>query len=210
MGTTTRKGLQTAVTAAVAVGAALVLPVGQAHAATGGTVTANFAFIYVTAAEGKANQITISAAGTNIVVTDAGDTLTAGTGCAQRTANSVTCATGVRALSVDTGDLDDTVTLQTTRTRAYLYGKGGDDTFDARPSDVRVVMEGDAGDDLLQGGKNADELWGGAGSDTMTGGPGNDRIIAQEGIHGNDFSDGQDGNDVCLGDPGDSEVSCDD
>lgn len=210
MGKTTRKGLQAAVTAAVTVGAAVVLPLGQAHAATGGTVTANFAFIYVTAAEGKTNQITFSPSGANIVITDAGDTLTAGTGCTQRTANSVTCATGVRALSVDTGDLDDTVTLQTTKTRAYLYGKGGNDTFDARLSDVRVFMEGDAGDDLLHGGNHADELWGGAGSDTMTGGPGNDRIVSQEGIRGNDFSDGQDGNDVCFGDPGDVEVSCND
>ncbi|MDX3639983.1 hypothetical protein [Streptomyces sp. MB09-02B] len=165
-------------------------------------VTANFAFIYVAAAEGKANQITVSVSGGHIVIADEGDTVTAGTGCTQRTPNSVICAAGVRALSIDTGDLDDTVTLETTRTRAYLYGKEGDDTFDARSSDVRVVMEGDAGDDSLNGGAGADELWGGAGADTMRGGT--------EGIQGNDFSDGQDGNDICLGDPGDSEVSCDD
>ncbi|MFE7762565.1 calcium-binding protein [Streptomyces sp. NPDC057438] len=207
MGTSTRKGLQAAATAA-AVGAAVLLPAGQAHAATG--VTANFAFIYVTAADGKANHITISPSGGTVVISDESDTITAGAGCTQRTPHSVSCATGVRALSVDTGDLDDTVTLETTRTRAYLYGKEGDDTFDALSSDVRVVMEGDAGDDALYGGDGADELWGGAGSDIMTGGAGNDRLAAQEGIRGNDHSDGQDGSDVCLGDPGDSEVSCDD
>ncbi|MFF6784914.1 calcium-binding protein [Streptomyces sp. NPDC012510] len=206
MGLTTRKGLKAAVTA-TAMGAAVLLSAGQAHAATG--VTANSAFINVNAAAGKANRITVTASGTNVVITDTGDTVTAGAGCTQRTANSVTCPAGTRTLIIQTGDLNDSVLLQASL-RASIYGQTGNDQLHALGTGQRAVLSGAEGDDSLYGGSADDDIVGGTGNDTMVGGAGNDRITAQDGLGGNDYSDGDLGRDVCVSDVGDREFSCDD
>lgn len=207
-----RKGLQAAVMAA-AVGTAMALSAGQAHAATG--VTANSDFIDITAAAGKRNEIFINPSGGNVIitdfgdtVTDFGDTVTAGDGCTQRTSNSVTCPSGTRTILLSAGDLGDTVTLRA-NLRASISGKTGNDilTVDGNVTE-RVVLGGDEGNDTLGGGSGPDEIVGGGGNDTMFGNAGNDRLTDRDGLGGNDSTDGGPGSDVCPVDVGDRRVSC--
>lgn len=167
MGTSMRKGLQ-AVVMAGAMGAALALSAGQAHAATG--VTANSAFININAAADKANQIIINPSGSNITVIDNGDTVTAGAGCTQLSANSVSCPAGTRTILLSAGDRNDTVILRASL-RATLNGDAGGDTLQTIDSTQRAVLvEGD-GNDTLIGGAGDDEIVGGAAGTSWTATP---------------------------------------
>ncbi len=204
MGTSIRKGLQ-AVVMAGAMGAALALSAGQAHAATG--VTANSAFININAAADKANQIIINPSGSNITVIDNGDTVTAGTGCTQLSANSVSCPAGTRTILLSAGDRNDTVILRASL-RATLNGDAGGDTLQTIDSTQRAVLVGGDGNDILMGGAGDDEIVGGAGRDIMDGNAGNDRLGAIDGVGGNDSSNGDTGTDICPGDVGDQEFGC--
>ncbi|MET9847866.1 calcium-binding protein [Streptomyces ossamyceticus] len=204
MGTSMRKGLQ-AVVMAGAMGAALALSAGQAHAATG--VTANSAFININAAADKANQIIINPSGGNITVIDNGDTVTAGAGCTQLSANSVSCPAGTRTILLSAGDRNDTVILRASL-RATLNGDAGGDTLQTIDSTQRAVLVGGDGNDTLIGGAGDDEIVGGAGRDIMDGNAGNDRLGAIDGVGGNDSSNGDTGTDICPGDVGDQEFGC--
>ncbi len=204
MGTSMRKGLQ-AVVMAGAMGAALALSAGQAHAATG--VTANAAFININAAADKANQIIINPSGSNITVIDNGDTVTAGAGCTQLSANSVSCPAGTRTILLSAGDRNDTVILRASL-RATLNGDAGSDTLQTIDSTQRAVLVGGDGNDTLIGGAGDDEIVGGAGRDIMDGNAGNDRLGAIDGVGGNDSSNGDTGTDICPGDVGDQEFGC--
>lgn len=199
-----RKGLQ-AVVMAGAMGAALALSAGQAHAATG--VTANSAFININAAADKANQIIINPSGGNITVIDNGDTVTAGAGCTQLSANSVSCPAGTRTILLSAGDRNDTVILRASL-RATLNGDAGGDTLQTIDSTQRAVLVGGDGNDTLIGGAGDDEIVGGAGRDIMDGNAGNDRLGAIDGVGGNDSSNGDTGTDICPGDVGDQEFGC--
>ncbi|WP_143673145.1 MULTISPECIES: calcium-binding protein [Streptomyces] len=204
MGTSMRKGLQ-AVVMAGAMGAALALSAGQAHAATG--VTANSAFITINAAADKANQIIINPSGSNITVIDNGDTVTAGAGCTQLSANSVSCPAGTRTILLSAGDRNDTVILRASL-RATLNGDAGGDTLQTIDSTQRAVLVGGDGNDTLIGGAGDDEIVGGAGRDIMDGNAGNDRLGAIDGVGGNDSSNGDTGTDICPGDAGDQVFGC--
>ncbi|MFF5365417.1 calcium-binding protein [Streptomyces scabiei] len=204
VGTSMRKGLQ-AVVMAGAMGAALALSAGQAHAATG--VTANSAFININAAADKANQIIINPSGSNITVIDNGDTVTAGAGCTQLSANSVSCPAGTRTILLSAGDRNDTVILRASL-RATLNGDAGGDTLQTIDSTQRAVLVGGDGNDILIGGAGDDEIVGGAGRDIMDGNAGNDRLGAIDGVGGNDSSNGDTGTDICPGDVGDQEFGC--
>ena len=204
MGTSIRKGLQVVVMAG-AMGAALALSAGQAHAATG--VTANAAFINIAAAAGESNQIIINPAGGNITIIDNGDSVTAGAGCTQLSTNSVSCPAGTRTIILSAGDRNDTVILRADL-RATLSGDAGGDTLQTLDSDQRAVLAGGDGNDTLLGGSGDDEISGGSGQDSMNGNAGNDRLTATDGVGGNDFSNGDTGTDVCAGDAGDREFDC--
>jgi len=77
-----------------------------------------------------------------------------------------------------------------------MLGLGGDDTMNASPANVTlpsVVMDGGAGNDLLQGSGQADSLIGGKGNDTLLGQGGDDTL---DGGSGNDRLDGGAGADL--------------
>ncbi|WP_155589727.1 hypothetical protein [Streptomyces cavernae] len=205
MATSKRTGLQAVVTAS-AVGAVMALSAGQAHAATG--VSAYSTHINVFAAAGKANEIFINPSGGNVIITDYGDTVTAGPGCTQLTSRSVSCPAGNRIIELLAGDRGDTVVLRA-NLLARLHGQAGNDIFTVI-DDVtqRVVMYGDDGDDTLRGGSGNDDLLGGGGNDTMRGNAGNDRFASFDGLVGNDSSYGGVGTDNCTGEVGDVRVDC--
>jgi Ca2+-binding RTX toxin-like protein len=91
----------------------------------------------------------------------------------------------VEAFEVNGNGGDDSFTVKDlTGTDVELVtfnGGEGNDTLDASETNVKVIADGGAGDDLLIGGAGDDILIGGAGSDILIGGGGNDTLIAGEG-----------------------------
>ena len=87
-----------------------------------------------------------------------------------------------------------------------IFGGTGDDTLQGEYADRRLVMHGDAGNDVILGGTGNDALFGGSGNDTLNGlagnnsidgGTGNDRITSVLGL-GNDQINGGEGDDSLL------------
>lgn len=169
--------------AALLSAASFVVGVGSvAHAATGVGVSGDT--LRVTAAAGKANDVTVTTVGNRMIVRDLGDLVPAGGGCTVVDTQAVSCpGTGVARTIVNLGDGNDFV------------------VFDApRPGPVStssVVIEGGPGTDLLRLGalSPAGELRGGPGGDTLRGGPRNDVL------------DGGEGADGFLGGPGVDQVT---
>jgi Ca2+-binding RTX toxin-like protein len=60
-------------------------------------------------------------------------------------------------------------------------GGDGNDILDGSETNVKLIADGGAGDDILIGGAGDDILIGGAGADFLIGGGGNDTLIAGEG-----------------------------
>ncbi len=56
-------------------------------------------------------------------------------------------------------------------------GGAGNDFIDARTSNVKIIGEGDSGNDIILGGSAFDSLTGGTGNDTLSGGGGNDTLL---------------------------------
>ncbi|GGS92899.1 hypothetical protein GCM10010156_58940 [Planobispora rosea] len=178
--------------------AGLALP---AYADTG--VSVSSANLRVTAADGKANEITISfSAQGDVVVTDTGDVVRPGSGCLRQTPNSVVCP-GVQVIQADLKDLDDTFT-NTTGIGARVKGGTGEDTMTAGSGGD--TFTGGPGDDVFTGGAGSDNMVADRapdGTDVFSGGPGadtavyNDRIVPQtvslDGV-ANDGSTGENDN----------------
>src|SRR5581483_5421382 len=62
-------------------------------------------------------------------------------------------------------------------TQVLAQGLGGNDTITTDPTvSLPVVLDGGAGNDLLQGGGGGDLLIAGAGNNTLVGGAGNDQL----------------------------------
>jgi Ca2+-binding RTX toxin-like protein len=139
-----------------------------------------------TAADGEANDVSITRDGSRFIVRDAGATVEPGPGCERVDANAATCFAPVVG-GVALGDRDDRIT-------SLVGGAGGGDG-----NDVLVVGSGDggAGDDIvtcidgvsscvLSGGAGSDRVTGGARDDTISGGPGgsadNDALDGGEGV----------------------------
>ncbi|MGW0810744.1 calcium-binding protein [Nonomuraea sp. NPDC002799] len=164
-----RKILAVAALAAAAIGLQTMFAV-PSHADTLTNVT--LGNLNVSAAAGKANNITISINGSGqVVINDTADAVRAGAGCTQINANTVECA-GVNLVRVFAGDLADTVTNN---------------------SPVSSHQHGDAGADTLRGGSGTDQFFGGVGNDTTAGNGGNDIYNADLPV---------DGADVFAGGPG--------
>ena len=92
-------------------------------------------------------------------------------------------------------------------TSGEIVGDAGDDLTDGslRGED----LYGDSAADTLRGGPHADFVQGGRGPDRMFGYVEKDYIDGVDGIAGNDELDGGWGIDHCVGDEGDTFVSCD-
>jgi Ca2+-binding RTX toxin-like protein len=127
------------------------------------------------AANGEVNNVTVDLAngtvangvstGGTYTVTDPGASITTNAPCINVSPTSATCpATGTNRVTVNAGDMDDTVRMN------------------AKPPKGTTILGG-TGSDSLNGGPGSDTMDGGDGGDTMVGGPGND--VMDPGIGGN-------------------------
>jgi Ca2+-binding RTX toxin-like protein len=162
--------------------AAVLLLTGAGQASAAGVSVTSAKRLAFAANPGEANDVTISAAGANAVVSDAGAPLTAGAGCSSNSPNQVTCPNAVR-ISAALGDGDDHI-RNTTSLPSHIQGNAGND-----------VIEGGAGDDVLLGEAGVDQIYGGAGNDTINTrggladlvdcGPGTDTLLSDAFDHVN-------------------------
>ncbi|SEG87883.1 Hemolysin-type calcium-binding repeat-containing protein [Nonomuraea solani] len=153
--------------------AAFALP---SHADT--LVSATLGNLNVSAAPGKANNITIDATPFGaVVISDSADIVRiSGGGCVQLTPNSVEC-NGIFLVRVFAGDLNDNVLNNTS---------------------VSTHMHGDAGVDTLKGGGGTDQFFPGVGNDILFGNGGNDIFNADLVADGADDFSGGPGVDVAA------------
>jgi Ca2+-binding RTX toxin-like protein len=110
----------------------------------GGTITYN-------ASNGLANNVAVTASGTNFVITDTGSgvNLTAGTGCTRASATVVNCPqSGVTNIVVNSGDGNDSVNLNVT-TSAASTANGGDGNDSLTGSTAKQVFSGGNGTDAI-------------------------------------------------------------
>jgi hypothetical protein len=204
-----------AVSAVLAAGALWAAPTAFAGVGVSGDT------VRYTARVGEQNQVSISASGDSITVTDQRvasipDDDGAG-GCAV-TGNTAVCpAAGISLVSVNTGDLDDSITVGGP-VKTQLLGREGND-----------ALSGGGGDDTLNGGVGDDLITGGAGTDTAdysgtsvpvqvdlsnglpqpTGGAGVDTLAEVENLTGGSGSDvlkGNGGPNVLTGGLGDDRL----
>src|SRR3954454_9984698 len=130
-----------------------MLALAAASPAQASSVSVSGSTLSFAAADGEANDVTVTLSGGAYVVADVGATLSPGT-CTPLSPNSASCtATGITALSLDARDRDDRITVV--------------------GATVPVTLLGAEGDDQLAGGDGADTISGGAGADRLDGGLGN-------------------------------------
>jgi hypothetical protein len=111
---------------------------------------------------------------------------------------------GITAIHVDALGGNDQVRLKGLTASTLVEAGAGNDKIDGSSVIVaRLELRGDAGNDDLRGGANADYLVGGDGNDVLRGGAGGDWIL---GGLGKDVLFGEDGNDVLVGGEGDDIV----
>jgi Ca2+-binding RTX toxin-like protein len=140
---------------------------------------------------GRANDVRVHEEAGRIRMHDSAQRLEPGEGCKSIDAHEVSCTPPSRAVVVATGDLADSVDVDTNVPALVLGGEGND------------VLRGGDGPDGIVGCGGQDRLYGGAGADNVTdrfaygcgesasddvldGGPGPDSI---EGGHGEDTVD---------------------
>lgn len=151
-----------------------------APAAQASTAVVSGGVLVITGGAGEANAISVTTADFGFgPVWAYEDTagMTAGDGCTQRTATTVTC-TGYGSVRAALGDLND----------SYSTNESLTDVIDGGPGDDAVL--GGAGNDQLLGGDGADTLDGDSENDSLDGGAGNDNLT------------GDDGDDSVTGGPG--------
>jgi Ca2+-binding RTX toxin-like protein len=156
------KALLRVVVVAAMAGSAVTLTGGTASAATG--VFKSGTNVVVNAAAGRANNITVSLSGSNVVIQDTSDTLTAGIGCSVQGNGSVACPVNLNSdtVVVNAGDGNDIIT-KTGNVRGVVNGG---------PSPGSNILNGGPGNDTLNGGVTFDLLIGGTGADRLSGGGG--------------------------------------
>jgi Ca2+-binding RTX toxin-like protein len=138
---------------------ALAAAPGAAHASTAGLSSGTGDGIVYAADPGEANDVTVSAAGKQVVFEDSGATITAGDGCTSADPHRVICGIDVPGvISVLLEDGDDSV-------QASGPPPSGSDFF-------YVDFDGAAGADTLRAGSWPASLTGGVGADVLEGGPG--------------------------------------
>ncbi len=129
--------------------------------------------------------------------------------------NVLTVNADIRLITLDLGNSDDLATVGdlsgVSLTVLSINGGDGNDTLDASAGvlgDVRLRLNGDAGNDRIIGSVNDDTIDGGLGRDTLLGGSGNDTLFggadndAVNGGSGDDSMTGDDGNDTLVGGDG--------
>jgi Ca2+-binding RTX toxin-like protein len=150
-------------------------------AALAATANTRIKRVFYTAGPGEVNNLTISLAGPDYSLADAGAIITAAPACVGMGSSVACSATAIIGITVSAGDGADSVT-NTTATRSTLSGGNGNDS-----------LAGGSGNDILRGNQGVDTHAGGAGDD----------LIDARGDRGDVVSCG-DGNDTVLGDAADS------
>ena len=164
--------------------AALAAILLAAPAALASTVTvAGGDTVRVAETDNEANQITVAYdAGADLYrITDAASALTPSGSCVAIDPNTATCpGAGIDRISVETGDRDDTITLDAATIPGTvtedLDGGSGNDTIHG--ADTSGTLTGGSGNDSLSGRGN---LNGGTGNDLLTGSPFADDLRASSG-----------------------------
>ncbi len=163
--------------------------------------------ISYTAAKNQSNDVTVAKSGKKFTITDRGvkGSIPVSSGCrlskASGPSKTEVCATkGVDRFEFRLGNRDDTLNLRVVKP-ASIFGEAGDDVLTGgRRSDSidggrgADRIDGRKGNDTLTGGKGEDDLAGGKGNDTITGGPNDDHIV------------GGKGNDTLQSDAGDDRI----
>ncbi|ELP61822.1 calcium-binding protein [Streptomyces turgidiscabies] len=172
-----RKALLRVMVVAAMAGSAVTLTGGPASAATG--VFKSGTNIVVNAAQGRANNITVSLSGNFVIIQDTADTLTAGLNCTLLVNGTVACPVAVNSdtVVVNAGDGNDVIT-KTGNVRGDLKGESGNDVINGGPSPGSNILNGGAGNDTLNGGVTFDLLNGGPGADRLSGGGGTSDIAS--------------------------------
>ena len=179
----------TKVAIGVLAGSALVFGVGVGSAqAAPATVYSTGETVRHIANDGQTNVVTISNSGSSIVVKDTVG-LTAGEGCTQTNANTVSCPRP-DTIVLDLKDGDDVLTNGST-VPVFAYGGPGNDVLTGGAANEGLF--GDDGNDVINGNAGSDFINGGTGNDVINGGAGDDRIDDPE---GNDTISGGSGNDT--------------
>lgn len=161
--------------------------------------------------------------GRTIVMTEAEEPLTAGTGCTQITALRVSCSesysdkNGDRVynfwnITYKLGDGNDSLKhYSTIEQPVTIYGEEGNDNVNGGENSLAIVgmprlydlIEGGPGDDTIDGQAGNNRLNGGPGEDDISGGPNNDLLNGDEGA---DQLDGGPGTDELTGGPGNDSM----
>ncbi len=188
-------------TLAVAVGLGAILAMTPLHGASAANLAAGSYWIQYWASPGERNNVTLSVVGANYVITDTGASSTVGNpwgqwGPCRTSGSTITCPTaGVTSISLDGGDMNDTITVEASvPVGVTVVGGAGDDM---------LTVQGSGTNDTLYGGEGVDTLSSGGGDDYLTGGPGNDIL---NGGAGNDTLAGEDGTDDLVAGDGDDRV----
>ena len=85
-----------------------------AEPAAAATVVGGTQPLIVTGGHGVVNSISVTESGNELLVSDAGDVITPGDGCAAISAHSVRCPADVKEVQVNAGDRRDVVTINVT------------------------------------------------------------------------------------------------
>ena len=158
-------------------------------------------FIEFAAAAGIADVVTVDVQAEHIVLRDQTDEVVPAGECVAVDANAVRCPRA-RTFAILLGDGDDRLVVDS---HGYVAPPWvPPDT----PRDVHLQLEGDDGDDVIDGGGLNEYIRDGAGADVLRGGPGVDQLDSREGADRLEGGDGDDrlgsmaGPDVMDGGPG--------
>jgi Ca2+-binding RTX toxin-like protein len=163
-----------------------------AHAAGKTTASRSGNILFVTAASGTGNKISLFR--NSIGQYDVRDLvgMSPGAGCQQNGPSGVLCSgVGISEIRISAGDFDDRVTLNTSTFSRVTGGTGNDTLVSSNPIS-QARLSGNDGDDTLFG-TLSDSLFGQNGNDFMVGG----RLLI--GADGNDTMRGENGNDTMDG-----------
>lgn len=181
-------------TAAIAALGVILFAAAPARAST--VTVAGSDTVRVTETGNEANQIRVSFdPGADVyTAVDAASTLTPSGTCVMVDGHTATCpGSGIKTVSVQTGDRDDTIALDATTIPGTitesLDGGSGNDTVSGGDTpgtlsggsgndsvNGRGTLNGGSGNDVLTGSALADNLRGSSGRDTLDGGLGADDI----------------------------------
>lgn len=176
--------------------------------------------VFYDASTGEANRVALerrfTGSSTEIVITDAGNTIAPGFGCSSDGPDRVRCqgpgeTGGVTATAgdgddaFDPGDVSLDVKLGPGNDRAVAAGllgargEAGDDVLTCGDAPYGTcVLDGGAGSDQLTSASRFSRLTGGPGSDRVVGGPGSDEILDGGDEVDHDVLDGGSGGDDKL------------